>query len=167
MYLSATLSIAFPAARSTPLAASAEHWAPGGLAPTACEPKTTGSRSRLGIKPLYLTSLPGRIRFASTLPALLAPGGVDTAVDDLALHHYLSWHSIVPAPRTILKGVEKLPAATIRTVRADGTWCDREYWQPSYTSRKSTRAGPQGTGRRRWLRRCGRQYDGGWWPTCR
>jgi hypothetical protein len=124
-------------------------------------------RDRLGIKPLYLTSLPGRIRFASTLPALLAPGGVDTAVDDLALHHYLSWHSIVPAPRTILKGVEKLPAATIRTVRADGTWCDREYWQPSYTSRKSTRAGPQGTGRRRWLRRCGRQYDGGWWPTCR
>jgi asparagine synthase (glutamine-hydrolysing) len=90
-------------------------------------------RDRLGIKPLYLTSLPGRIRFASTLPALLAPGGVDTAVDDLALHHYLSWHSIVPAPRTILKGVEKLPAATIRTVRADGTWCDREYWQPSYT----------------------------------
>ncbi|HSU72203.1 MAG TPA: N-acetylglutaminylglutamine amidotransferase [Micrococcaceae bacterium] len=89
-------------------------------------------RDRLGIKPLYITNLPGRMRFASTLPALLAAGGVDTAVDDVALHHYLSWHSIVPAPRTILTGVEKLPAATIRTVRADGSWRDRRYWQPAY-----------------------------------
>jgi asparagine synthase (glutamine-hydrolysing) len=73
------------------------------------------------------------MRFASTLPALMAPGGVDTSVDEIALHHYLSWHSIVPAPRTILKGVEKIPAATIRTVRPDGTRQDREYWKPAYT----------------------------------
>src|SRR4051794_20430682 len=25
--------------------------------------------------------------------------------------HYLSWHSVVPAPRTILRGVQKLPPA--------------------------------------------------------
>jgi asparagine synthase (glutamine-hydrolysing) len=97
-------------------------------------------RDRLGIKPLYVTHTHGRMRFASTLPALLAPGGVNTAVDEIALHHYLSWHSIVPAPRTILKGVEKIPAATIRTVRADGTWQDREYWKPTYT-RKEQYAG--------------------------
>src|SRR4051812_31060601 len=36
------------------------------------------ARDRLGIKPLYLTQGPGRIRFASTLPALLAAGDVDT-----------------------------------------------------------------------------------------
>ncbi|OUM42688.1 N-acetylglutaminylglutamine amidotransferase [Arthrobacter sedimenti] len=90
-------------------------------------------RDRLGIKPLYFSSLQGKLRFASTLPALVASGGVDTGLDEVALHHYLSWHSIIPAPRTILRGIQKLPAATIRTIRPDGTWQDREYWCPSYT----------------------------------
>ncbi|MFW0774278.1 N-acetylglutaminylglutamine amidotransferase [Paenarthrobacter nitroguajacolicus] len=90
-------------------------------------------RDRLGIKPLYVTHLQGRMRFASTLPAILASGGVDTSLDEIALHHYLSWHSIVPAPRTILNGVAKIPAATIRTISADGTWRDQEYWKPEYT----------------------------------
>ena len=90
-------------------------------------------RDRLGIKPLYVAHLPGRLRFASTLPAILASGGIDTSLNEVALHHYLSWHSIVPAPRTILNGVAKVPAATIRTVRPDGTWRDREYWKPDYT----------------------------------
>ncbi|TLM85765.1 N-acetylglutaminylglutamine amidotransferase [Pseudarthrobacter sp. NamE5] len=92
-------------------------------------------RDRLGIKPLYMAELQGRLRFASSLPALVASGGIDTSLDEVALHHYLSWHSIVPAPRTILRGVRKLPAATIRTVRADGSWHDREYWKPTYTRR--------------------------------
>src|ERR687898_949336 len=55
------------------------------------------ARDRLGVKPLYLTEVDGALRFASTLPALLAGGGVDTAVDSVALHHYLSLHSVVPA----------------------------------------------------------------------
>jgi asparagine synthase (glutamine-hydrolysing) len=88
-------------------------------------------RDRLGIKPLYLTDLPGGgLRAASTLPALLAAGGVDTSVDPVALHHYLSWHSAVPAPRTILAGVRKLPPATVLIVEPDGTRRQREYWNP-------------------------------------
>ena len=90
------------------------------------------ARDRLGIKPLYLTRLPGRIRFASTLPALVAAGGVDTELDPVALHHYLSWHSIVPAPRTMLRGVEKLPPATVRVIDADGDCTDRRYWHAAY-----------------------------------
>jgi asparagine synthase (glutamine-hydrolysing) len=90
------------------------------------------ARDRLGIKPLYLAPLPGRLRFASTLPALLAGGGIDTELDEVGLHHYLTWHSIVPAPRTILRGVQKLPAATVRVVEQDGTQRDRVYWRPSY-----------------------------------
>jgi asparagine synthase (glutamine-hydrolysing) len=88
-------------------------------------------RDRLGIKPLYLAELPGGgLRAASTLPALLAAGDVDTSVDPVALHHYLSWHSVVPAPRTILAGVRKLPPATLLVVERDGTRRQREYWNP-------------------------------------
>ena len=59
------------------------------------------ARDRLGIKPLYLAETPGkRLRFASTLPALLRAGDVDTSIDPVALHHYLTWHAVVPAPRT-------------------------------------------------------------------
>jgi asparagine synthase (glutamine-hydrolysing) len=90
------------------------------------------ARDRLGIKPLYVADLPGRVRFASTLPALVAGGGIDTSIDDVGLHHYLSWHSIVPAPRTILEGVRKLPPATVRVIDADGGRRDRVYWRPDY-----------------------------------
>ena len=68
----------------------------------------TLARDRLGIKPLYLASVPGRLRFASTVRALLAAGGVDTELDRHALHHYMTFHSVVPAPRTIYQGVRKL-----------------------------------------------------------
>jgi asparagine synthase (glutamine-hydrolysing) len=91
------------------------------------------ARDRLGIKPLYLAEVPGALRFASTLPALLAGGGVDTSLDRAALHSYLSFHAVVPAPRTVLAGVRKLPPATVRVVEADGTSRDRTYWQPPYT----------------------------------
>ncbi|MBA3745035.1 N-acetylglutaminylglutamine amidotransferase [Sporichthya sp.] len=88
-------------------------------------------RDRLGIKPLYLTERPGALRFASTLPALLAGGGIDTDIDPVALHHYLTFHSIVPPPRTILRGISKLAPATMLTIDADGHRTEREYWRPS------------------------------------
>ena len=86
------------------------------------------ARDRLGIKPLYYAELPGRLRFASTLPALLAAGGVDTGIDPVALHHYMSWHAVVPAPRTILKGVRKLAPATICVIEPDGRRREEIYW---------------------------------------
>jgi asparagine synthase (glutamine-hydrolysing) len=94
--------------------------------------RTVLVRDRLGIKPLYTAEVAGGIRFASTAPALLTGGGIDTTLDPIALHHYLSWHSIVPAPRTILRGVRKLPPATIRVIEADGTATDRVYWDPPF-----------------------------------
>jgi len=90
-------------------------------------------RDRLGIKPLYLSQTADRLRFASTLPALLAAGDVDTSIDPVGLHHYLSFHSVVPAPHTILAGVRKLPPATVRTVHPDGRHSDREYWRPEFS----------------------------------
>ena len=90
-------------------------------------------RDRLGIKPLYVTQDARRLRFASTLPALLAGGGISTDIDLTALHHYMTFHSVVPPPRTIFTSVQKLPPATVRTIRPDGTAEDLTYWRPSFT----------------------------------
>ncbi|MCD6680407.1 MAG: N-acetylglutaminylglutamine amidotransferase [Burkholderiaceae bacterium] len=99
--------------------------------------RLTLARDRLGIKPLYYSEAPGRLRFASTLPALLAGGDVDTSIDPVALHHYLAWHSVVPPPHTMLRGVRKLAPATIATWEADGRCTSQRYWQ------LSVRADPQ------------------------
>ena len=92
----------------------------------------TLARDRLGIKPLYLAASPGRLRFASTVRALLEAGGVDTELDRHALHHYMSFHSVVPAPRTIYRGVRKLPPATVRVIQTDGSHADTVYWTPAF-----------------------------------
>jgi len=95
------------------------------------------ARDRLGIKPLYLSAVRGGkgLRFASSLPALAATGGIDTSVDEVALHHYMSWHAVVPAPFTMLKGVRKLPPATLSVIEADGRRDDRVYWDPPFARR--------------------------------
>lgn len=92
-------------------------------------------RDRLGIKPLYLTENDHRIRFASTLPALLAGGGVDTRIDPVALHHYMTFHSVVPAPLTILRGVRKVPPASLVAIEPDGKRTTTTYWTPNFTRR--------------------------------
>jgi asparagine synthase (glutamine-hydrolysing) len=89
-------------------------------------------RDRLGIKPLYLAEVDGALRFASTLPALLAGGGgIDTEIDPVALHHYLSFHSVVPAPLTILRGVRKLAPATLLSIEPTGERSEHRYWSSS------------------------------------
>ena len=96
-------------------------------------------RDRLGIKPLYITEDANRVRFASSLPALVAGGGVDTRIDPVALHHYLSFHSVVPPPRTILRGVAKIPPATLVAIEPDGRRTTTVYWSPDF-SRHADRA---------------------------
>ncbi|HYI20446.1 MAG TPA: N-acetylglutaminylglutamine amidotransferase [Solirubrobacteraceae bacterium] len=90
------------------------------------------ARDRLGVKPLYLADTGGGLRFASTLPALVAGGGIDTSVDPAALHAFLSLHAIVPPPRTILRGVRKLAPATVLVVEPDGTRRERRWWDPPF-----------------------------------
>jgi asparagine synthase (glutamine-hydrolysing) len=87
------------------------------------------ARDRTGIKPLYWSRDGQRFRFASNTQALLAAGGVDTALDPVALHHHFTLHTVVPAPATILKGVRKLPPAGWMRIAADGTTSAGSYWQ--------------------------------------
>jgi len=86
------------------------------------------ARDRFGIKPLYLNQTQERLRFASTLPALLAGGGVDTSIDTVALHHHFTLHTVVPAPRTVLQGVRKLAPASTMTIHPDASSTQQPYW---------------------------------------
>jgi len=90
------------------------------------------ARDRLGIKPLYLSREPGSIRFASTLPALLRVSKETPTVDKTALHYYMTFHSVVPAPRTIVNSVRKLPPATRMVISADGCESVDTWWRPSF-----------------------------------
>jgi asparagine synthase (glutamine-hydrolysing) len=85
-------------------------------------------RDRLGIKPLYISRHRDRLRFASTLPALLAAGGVDTRIDQQSLHYFMSLHGTVPSPGTILRGIKKLPPATMLIIEPDGSEHEHRYW---------------------------------------
>ncbi len=87
------------------------------------------ARDRLGVKPLYYSHSDSRcFRFASSTQALLEAGDVDTSIDPVALHHQLSLHGVVPAPRTILEGIRKLPPATTLSIDAQGQERQRTYW---------------------------------------
>ncbi|WIF69838.1 N-acetylglutaminylglutamine amidotransferase [Metapseudomonas otitidis] len=90
------------------------------------------ARDRLGIKPLYLSCTGERLRFASSLPALLKGGDIDGSLDPEALNHYLSFHAVVPAPRTLVKGIEKLPPATWLMVDAQGNRDQAIWWSLAY-----------------------------------
>src|SRR5690606_30798136 len=70
------------------------------------------ARDRLGIKPFYYSHDKNGFKFASNLPTLLQFKDIDTSINHKALHHYLTFHSIVPPPDTILNGIKKLPQAT-------------------------------------------------------
>lgn len=94
--------------------------------------RTLLARDRLGIKPLYYSEQPRRLRFASTLPALLAAGEIDTEIDAVALHHYMTFHSVVPAPHTIFRGVRKLAPGTMMRIEPDGRRLESRYWSPVF-----------------------------------
>jgi asparagine synthase (glutamine-hydrolysing) len=87
------------------------------------------ARDRLGIKPLYYRLLPDGIAFASELKALMLLGTPD--IDQSAVRDFL-FHGYIPAPKTIYRGICKLPAAHVLTWHAGSVTLER-YWNPSST----------------------------------
>jgi asparagine synthase (glutamine-hydrolysing) len=87
------------------------------------------ARDRIGIKPLYYTADSNRLLFASTTQALLAADRtIDTGIDPVALHNLFSLHAVVPAPRTVLKGVRKVRPAHVMLFEQDGSVSEQRYW---------------------------------------
>jgi asparagine synthase (glutamine-hydrolysing) len=73
--------------------------------------RLVAARDHFGVKPLYWWSDGRRVALASEIGALLAAGVARPEVDRVALEHYLACR-LVPAPRTLFKGIFKLPAAS-------------------------------------------------------
>jgi asparagine synthase (glutamine-hydrolysing) len=84
-------------------------------------------RDRLGIKPLYYRLLPDGIAFASELKSLMLLGTPD--IDQSAVRDFL-FHGYIPAPKTIYRGICKLPAAHLLKWQAGKVSIER-YWNPS------------------------------------
>ena len=87
------------------------------------------ARDRFGVKPFYYSINQHGVRFASTSQALLAGGEVNTAIDPVALHHHLTLHAVVPAPRTLLQGLRKLRPGHSLTFNLRGERKLQRYWQ--------------------------------------
>jgi asparagine synthase (glutamine-hydrolysing) len=96
----------------------------------------TLARDRLGIKPLYYAEARGAngagdsFVFGSEVKALLASGLVGRALDVEGLNQQLTflW---TPDPRTLFRGVRKLPPGHALTVK-DGRVRVREWWDVSF-----------------------------------
>ena len=83
-------------------------------------------RDPAGIKPLYYGRSANGIAFASELGALIASGWFPLDVDPSALQVYMQL-DFVPSPMSIVRGIRKLPGATLLHVSRDGTESVRRF----------------------------------------
>lgn len=87
------------------------------------------SRDRFGKKPLFWSQSEGQFIFASELTALREHPRISGGIDELALRKYFAY-GYVPAPRTLLAGVNKLPAGhSLRSDLHSGQLTVSRYWR--------------------------------------
>jgi asparagine synthase (glutamine-hydrolysing) len=93
------------------------------------------ARDRIGQKPLFYTLEDGRLLFSSEIKGLLAISQQERAMDEAALHYFLSLR-FIPPPLTIFRGIRKLPAAHI-LVFESGRIRISQYWQLSFGQQRN------------------------------
>lgn len=87
------------------------------------------ARDRFGVKPLYYAFLDsGELVFGSELKSLMQHPGLPRQIDPLAVEDYFAY-GYVPEPRTIFKGVHKLPPGFVMTARCGQPRpLPKQYW---------------------------------------
>jgi asparagine synthase (glutamine-hydrolysing) len=85
------------------------------------------ARDRAGVKPLYFHQHNGRFIFASEIKAILEHSSVTPEVNEEALYHYLTFVT-TPAPQTLFRGVQKLPAGHMLVINRTGEARITQYW---------------------------------------
>jgi asparagine synthase (glutamine-hydrolysing) len=92
------------------------------------------ARDRMGEKPLFYTVRNGKLLFASELTAILAHPSVEKDLDPVALSQYLALE-YVPAPRSMIRNVAKLPPASALVLER-GAIRTMRYWSIDPTPRQ-------------------------------
>jgi asparagine synthase (glutamine-hydrolysing) len=88
------------------------------------------ARDRVGIKPLYICRRGRDLYFGSELKSLFVHSEIPREIDGTALHYYLALN-YVPAPHTLVQGIEKLlPGHVLEWT--DGKEQIRQYWKPRF-----------------------------------
>ena len=89
------------------------------------------TRDRAGVKPVYYCHIDGRFIFGSEMKALLKYPGFDKSIDPTSFYHYLTF-LVVPPPKTLIKGIFKLEAASTLKLQPSRGGCasPQKYWLP-------------------------------------
>jgi len=109
------------------------------------------ARDRAGEKPLYWTRTPRGLLLASEVKALLVRPDVSRELDLEAVDQFLTYEYVI-APRTILKGVHKLPAGHYLLYR-DGNVTVHRYWDAATVRVREWRDGEAAEALREGLKR--------------
>ncbi len=96
-------------------------------------------RDRVGKKPLHVLRDGRQLVFASLISAVVAGSPLPVDIDRGALADYLTFGYTFE--RSLLTGVEEVPAGHWMLVNASGRTRSQRYWQPAPLSRTSTRLG--------------------------
>jgi asparagine synthase (glutamine-hydrolysing) len=85
------------------------------------------ARDRVGVKPLYFYHRDGRFIFASEIKAILKHPAVTAEINEESLYHYLTFLT-TPAPSTLFRNIQKIPAGHMLVVSRDGSIDLKQYW---------------------------------------
>lgn len=99
------------------------------------EKKLFLARDRLGIKPLYYGIIDGKLFFGSEIKSILQYEAYKPQINVSAIHDYLSY-LYIPAPKTIFKGIYKLPPAHI-LIYKNGKVSIKKYWDLTFPEQKN------------------------------
>ena len=94
------------------------------------------ARDRMGIKPLYFCHAGSDLLFGSEIKAILQDPAVERQIDINALNCFLRLN-YVPAPYTMVRGIEKLAPGYVMEW-TDGQTRSHAYWQPPTEIRHRT-----------------------------
>ncbi len=90
------------------------------------------ARDRLGVRPLHLAEVSGRLFFASEVKAIFAGDpGIRRALDPMGLEETFTFWTVV-APQSMFQGVHELPPGHWRRYEPDGRVVERQFWRPSF-----------------------------------
>lgn len=89
------------------------------------------ARDRIGIKPLYYTTMGGVFAFASEIKALLTLPWVEAQLDEEALASFLSFNHLQP-PETMFKGIAKFHPGHQMVVDSSGIREYTPFWKPAW-----------------------------------